>query len=51
LRESGDCCIEEKISEGDELPVEVVEESGVSVTVNGVSVNGVSVGGVSVKKK
>jgi hypothetical protein len=33
--------------------VEVVEESGVSVSVmvNGVSVNGVSINGVSVKKK
>jgi hypothetical protein len=38
-----DCCTEEKFSEGDELLVEVVEESGVLVTVNGVSVNGVSV--------
>jgi len=31
--------------------VEVVEEFGVSVTVNRVSVNGVSVSGVSVKEK
>jgi hypothetical protein len=31
--------------------VEVVEEFGVLVTVNGVSVNGVSVSGVSVKEK
>ena len=51
LRESRDWCTEEKFSEGDELPVEVVEESGVSVTVNGVSVNGVSINGVSVRKK
>jgi hypothetical protein len=42
LRESGDCCTEEKFSEGDELPVEVVDESGVSVTANAVSVNRVS---------
>jgi hypothetical protein len=40
LGESRDWCTEEKFSEGDKLPVEVVEESGVSVTV---SVNGVSV--------
>ena len=40
LRESRDWCTEEKFSEGDKLPVEVVEESGVLVTV---SVNGVSV--------
>jgi hypothetical protein len=31
LRESRDCCSEEKFSEGDELPVEVVEEFGVLV--------------------
>ena len=31
LRKLRDWCTEEKISEGDELPVEVVEGSGVSV--------------------
>jgi hypothetical protein len=31
LRESRDWCTEEKFSKGDELPVEAVEESGVSV--------------------
>jgi hypothetical protein len=41
LRELRDWCTEEKFSKGDELPVEVVEESGVSV--NAVSVNRVSV--------
>jgi len=38
LRESRDWCTEENFSEDGELLVEVVEELGVSVTVNGVSV-------------